>query len=87
MKKMIIVIALTTMISSTLAHADPNAPQPSSDGRGINVPATASTGTALDRADSNQAQEDARMRQKDIKAERQYYEGETREDSKGKRSR
>jgi hypothetical protein len=61
-KTMIIATALATMISgAAFAQANPNAPQPSSDGLGVNIPGTTSTGVAVDRPDSNQPREDARM--------------------------
>jgi hypothetical protein len=63
MKKIVIAIALTTMMSgAAFAASNPSAPQPSSDGRGLNIPGISSTGTAIDRPDSNQAEEDAAMR-------------------------
>ena len=70
MKKMIIASAILTLISGAAfaqAGANPSAPQPSSDGRGVNIPATTRTGTAVDRPDSNQAQEDAVMRERAVK--------------------
>jgi hypothetical protein len=56
MKKIIIATALVTMLSGAAfaqSGANPSAPQPSSDGRGVNMPGTTSTGTAVDRPDSN----------------------------------
>jgi hypothetical protein len=61
-KKIILATALATMMSTAaFAQFNQSAPQPSADGRGVNVPGTTSTGTAVDRPDSNQAQENARM--------------------------
>ena len=78
MKKIIIVTALATMMSgAAFAQSNPNAPQPSEDGRGLNIPGTSATGTALDRADTNQLQEDARASRRDSAVERLYDEGET----------
>jgi len=70
MKKIIIATALATMMSGTAFAqvANQNAPQPSSDGRGVNIPGTTTTGAAVDRPDSNQAQEDANMRRKTVKS-------------------
>ena len=60
MKKIILATAIATMMSTAaFAQFNQNAPQPSSDGRGVNVPATSSTGAAIDQPDSN------RMEQRD----------------------
>jgi hypothetical protein len=57
MKKIIIATAIATLISGSAAFAqagaNPNAPQPSSNGLGVNQPGTSSTGQAIDRPDSN----------------------------------
>ena len=58
MKKIIIATAIATMMSTAaFAQFNQNAPQPSSDGRGINVPATSPTGAAIDRPDSNRMEQ------------------------------
>jgi hypothetical protein len=55
MKKIILAAAVLTLVSGSAfaqgATGNMNAPQPSSDGRGVNVPGTTSTGTAVDRSD------------------------------------
>jgi hypothetical protein len=54
MKKLILATAVATMISgAAFAQANPSAPQPSSSGLGVNQPGTTSTGTAVDRPDSD----------------------------------
>lgn len=71
MKKIILAAAFATMISgSAFAQSgggNPNAPQPSADGRGVNIPGTTTTGTAVDRPDSNQRQEDADQRRMTVR--------------------
>lgn len=58
MKKIIIATAMATLMSTAaFAQFNQNAPQPSSDGRGINVPATSHTGAAIDRPDSNRMEQ------------------------------
>jgi hypothetical protein len=55
MKKIILAATVLTLVSGSAfaqgATGNMNAPQPSSDGRGVNVPGTTSTGTAVDRSD------------------------------------
>jgi hypothetical protein len=54
MMKLIVVATVATMVSGAAfaqAGANPNAPQPSADGRGVSVPGTTSTGVAVDRPD------------------------------------
>lgn len=55
MKKIILAAAVSALMTgSAFAQAtNQNAPQPSSDGRGINQPGTSPTGVAIDRPDSN----------------------------------
>jgi len=70
MKNIVIAAAFATMISSAAfaqAGANPSAPQPSADGRGVNIPGTTTTGTAVDRSDSNQRQENADQRRMTVK--------------------
>jgi pentapeptide MXKDX repeat protein len=53
MKKIILATAVTALMTgAAFAQANPNAPQPSSTGAGINQPGTTSTGVAVDRSDS-----------------------------------
>ena len=58
MKKIILATAFATLMSTAaFAQFNQNAPQPSSDGRGVNVPATSPTGAAIDRPDSNRMEQ------------------------------
>jgi pentapeptide MXKDX repeat protein len=53
MKKIILAAAVSALITgSAFAQANPNAPQPSSNGMGVNQPGTTATGTAVDRQDA-----------------------------------
>lgn len=56
MKKIILAAAVSALMTGSAfaqAGANQTAPQPSSDGRGVNQPGVTSTGTAVDRPDSN----------------------------------
>jgi hypothetical protein len=54
MKKIILATAISALMTgAAFAQANPNAPQPSSTGAGINQPGTTSTGVAVDRPDSD----------------------------------
>jgi uncharacterized protein YdeI (BOF family) len=56
MKKIILAAAVSALMTGSAfaqAGANQSAPQPSSDGRGVNQPAVNANGTAMDRADSN----------------------------------
>jgi hypothetical protein len=54
LKTISIAMALAASAScAAYAQSNPNAAQPSSDGTGLNVPATSPTGQAIDRPDSS----------------------------------